>query len=86
MKISPVNSVLTVLLVLCFATAVSAQRTTGDVEGKVTDPNGCVRYESFDGGMRNSSLLIVTAGSRFRRPRPVLPLRLVNREFAYHDE
>jgi len=42
MKISPVNSVLTVLLVLCFATAVSAQRTTGDVEGKVTDPNGAV--------------------------------------------
>jgi hypothetical protein len=42
MKINPRHAVLTVLLVLCFATAVFAQRTTGDLEGKVTDPNGAV--------------------------------------------
>src|SRR5207247_11073354 len=35
-------AVLTVSLVLCFATAVFGQRTTGDLEGKVTDPNGAV--------------------------------------------
>ena len=29
-------------LVLCFATAAFAQRTTGDLEGKITDPNGAV--------------------------------------------
>ena len=29
-------------LVLCFATAVFGQRTTGDLEGKITDPNGSV--------------------------------------------
>lgn len=34
--------VMTMSLVLCFATAVFAQRTSGDVEGKVTDPNGAV--------------------------------------------
>jgi len=34
--------VMTMSLVLCFATAVLAQRTSGDVEGKVTDPNGAV--------------------------------------------
>src|ERR1700730_7608141 len=32
----------TMAFVLCFATAVFAQRTTGDLEGKVTDPNGAV--------------------------------------------
>jgi hypothetical protein len=42
MKISPRHTVLTVSLVLCFATAVFGQRTTGDLEGKVTDPNGAV--------------------------------------------
>jgi hypothetical protein len=42
MKISPRHAVLTASLVLCFATAVFGQRTTGDVEGKVTDPNGAV--------------------------------------------
>src|SRR5687767_6534046 len=34
--------VMTMSLVLCFATVVFAQRTSGDVEGKVTDPNGAV--------------------------------------------
>lgn len=42
MKINPRHAVLTVSLVLCFATAVFGQRTTGDLEGKVTDPNGAV--------------------------------------------
>src|SRR5439155_21363628 len=42
MKINPVHAVLTVALVLCFATATFGQRTTGDLEGKVTDPNGAV--------------------------------------------
>ena len=42
MKISPRHAVMTVSLVLCFATAVFGQRTTGDLEGKVTDPNGAV--------------------------------------------
>src|SRR6266853_753438 len=42
MKITPRLTVLTVSLVLCFATAVFGQRTTGDLEGKVTDPNGAV--------------------------------------------
>src|SRR5262245_13770734 len=42
MKISPRHAVLTVSLVLCFATAVFGQRTTGDLEGKVHDPNGAV--------------------------------------------
>jgi len=42
MRISPRHAVLTVSLVLCFATAVFGQRTTGDLEGKVTDPNGAV--------------------------------------------
>ena len=42
MKINPRHTVLAVSLVLCFATAVFGQRTTGDLEGKVTDPNGAV--------------------------------------------
>src|SRR3954463_2761371 len=42
MKISPRHSVITLSLIFCFATAVFAQRTSGDLEGKVTDPNGAV--------------------------------------------
>ena len=42
MRVIPRYTVLTVSLVLCFATAVFGQRTTGDLEGKVTDPNGAV--------------------------------------------
>src|SRR5215831_5349554 len=41
MKI-PRHAVLTASLVLCFPTAVFGQRTSGDLEGKVTDPNGAV--------------------------------------------
>jgi len=29
-------------VILCFATAVFGQRTTGDIEGKVTDTTGAV--------------------------------------------
>ena len=39
---SPRYIVLTMALLLCFATAVFGQRTTGDLEGKITDPNGAV--------------------------------------------
>src|SRR5947207_6227517 len=42
MRIIPRYTVLTVSLVLCFATAVFGQRTTGDLEGKVTDQKGAV--------------------------------------------
>ena len=42
MKISPRHIIITLSLVLGFATAVFAERTTGDLEGKVTDPNGAV--------------------------------------------
>ena len=35
-------TILTVSFVLCFATVIFAQRTSGDIEGKVTDPNGAV--------------------------------------------
>jgi len=35
-------TLMTLSLVLCFATSVFAQRTSGDIEGKVTDPNGAV--------------------------------------------
>src|SRR5947209_8262818 len=35
-------TIMTMSLVLCFATAIFGQRTTGDIEGKVTDPNGAV--------------------------------------------
>src|SRR5712691_12823306 len=35
-------TIMTISLVVCFATAVFGQRTTGDLEGKVTDPNGAV--------------------------------------------
>ena len=42
MRRSPGQIVITMSLVLCFAAAVFAQRTTGDLEGKVTDPNGAV--------------------------------------------
>src|SRR2546429_7290872 len=38
----PRHTIFAISLVLCFATAVFAQRTTGDLEGKVTDPNGAV--------------------------------------------
>jgi hypothetical protein len=41
MKI-PRYIVFAMVLVLCFATAVLGQRTTGDLEGKITDPNGAV--------------------------------------------
>jgi hypothetical protein len=42
MRISPRHIIMTMSLVLCFATAVFGQRTTGDLEGKVTDPSGAV--------------------------------------------
>ncbi len=42
MRISPRHTIITMSLVLCFATAVFGQRTTGDLEGKITDPNGAV--------------------------------------------
>src|SRR5262249_49519935 len=42
MKFHPRHAVLTVLLVLCLAPAVFAQRTTGDIVGKVVDQNGAV--------------------------------------------
>ncbi len=35
-------ALMTVSVILCFATAVFGQRTTGDIEGKVTDANGAV--------------------------------------------
>ena len=35
-------TIMTMAFVLCSATAIFAQRTTGDIEGKVTDPNGAV--------------------------------------------
>ena len=38
----PRQIIFAMALVLCFATAVLAQRTTGDLEGKITDPNGAV--------------------------------------------
>src|SRR5262245_46243961 len=40
--IGPRHVFITLTLILCFATAVFGQRTTGDLEGKVTDPNGAV--------------------------------------------
>lgn len=42
MKLIPRHAVLSVFLVLCFAAAVFAQRTSGDLEGKVIDQNGAV--------------------------------------------
>src|SRR5262244_2002400 len=42
MKFHPRHAVLTVLLVLCLAPAVFAQRTTGDIVGKVIDQTGAV--------------------------------------------
>src|SRR6266704_2992987 len=42
MRISPRHTIMMMSFVLCFATAVFGQRTTGDLEGKVTDPNGAV--------------------------------------------
>src|SRR5262244_2348099 len=33
---------MTISFILCFATAVFGQRTTGDIEGKITDANGAV--------------------------------------------
>src|SRR5256885_15329759 len=38
----PRHIIMTISLVVCFASAVFGQRTTGDLEGKVTDPNGAV--------------------------------------------
>src|SRR5215510_365618 len=35
-------ALLTISVILCFATAVFGQRTTGDIEGKITDANGAV--------------------------------------------
>src|SRR5262245_16960778 len=35
-------ALMTMSVILCFATAVFGQRTTGDIEGKVTDTNGAV--------------------------------------------
>src|SRR2546421_12777160 len=42
MRITPRRTIMIMSFVLCFATAVFAQRTTGDLEGKVTDPNGAI--------------------------------------------
>src|SRR2546425_12627394 len=42
MRRIPRVTIMTISLVVCFATAVFGQRTTGDLEGKVTDPNGAV--------------------------------------------
>src|SRR3989440_6084773 len=42
MRITPRRTIMIMSFVLCFATAVFGQRTTGDLEGKVTDPNGAV--------------------------------------------
>ena len=42
MRRIPRHTIMTISLVVCFATAVFGQRTTGDLEGKVTDPNGAV--------------------------------------------
>ena len=42
MRRIPSHTIMTISLVVCFATAVFGQRTTGDLEGKVTDPNGAV--------------------------------------------
>ena len=42
MRKLPGYTILAVSFILCFATAIFAQRTTGDIEGKVTDPNGAV--------------------------------------------
>ncbi len=42
MRRIPIHTIMTISLVVCFATAVFGQRTTGDLEGKVTDPNGAV--------------------------------------------
>src|SRR6185436_4860316 len=42
MRISFKATMMSLSLVLCFATSIFAQRTSGDIEGKVTDPNGAV--------------------------------------------
>src|SRR5207244_12159468 len=42
MRRIPRHTIMAISLVVCFATAVFGQRTTGDLEGKVTDPNGAV--------------------------------------------
>src|SRR5262245_57995897 len=42
MKLRPRQAVITVFLVLFFASAAFGQRTTGDLEGKVIDQNGAV--------------------------------------------
>ena len=36
------NTIMTISFVLCFFTAIFGQRTTGDIEGKVTDQNGAI--------------------------------------------
>ena len=50
--------VLAMPLVLCFATAVFGQRTTGDLEGKITDPNGAV--------IPNATVEATHTGSNYR--------------------
>src|SRR5262245_38275460 len=42
MRTSYRNASMTILVILCSAIAVFAQRTTGDIEGKITDTNGAV--------------------------------------------
>src|SRR5437764_7993540 len=42
MRRIPRHTIMTISLVVCFAAAVFGQRTTGDLEGKVTDTNGAV--------------------------------------------